>query len=80
MEMTSERKWKLGDDLSIEDNLLDGFSIANFILALRSTSTVNPETAKQCLEEILEIQLQDMWYIFQNNIEEIISEALKWRE
>ena len=75
-----ERNWKLGDDLSTYDNLLDGLTLADLILALHHTSVVNYNTAKQCLKEILESRLEDMWFIFENNIDEIIIEALKGRE
>lgn len=75
-----ERNWKLGDDLSTHDSLLDGLTLADLILALHHTSVVNYNTAKQCLKEILESRLEDMWFIFENNIDEIITEALKGRE
>ena len=75
-----ERNWKLGDDLSTHDSLLDGLTLADLILALHHTSVVNPETAKQCLKEMLESRLEDMWFIFGNNVDEIIAEALKGRE
>lgn len=74
-----ERNWKLGDDLSTYDSLLDGLTLADLILALHHTSVVNHETARQCLKEILESRLEDMWFIFENNIDEIITEALKGR-
>ena len=75
-----ERNWKLGDDLSTYDSLLDGLTLADLILALHHTSVVTPETAKKCLQEMLESRLEDMWFIFENNVGEIITEALKGRE
>lgn len=75
-----ERNWKLGDDLNTHDSLLDGLTLADLILALHHTSAVNYDTAKQCLKEILESRLEDMWFIFENNIDEIIAEALEGRE
>ena len=75
-----ERNWKLGDDLSTYDSLLDGLTLADLILALHHTSVVTPENAKKCLQEMLESRLEDMWFIFENNVCEIIAEALKGRE
>lgn len=75
-----ERNWKLGDDLSTHDNLLDGLTLADLILALHHTCVVNHESARQCLKEILESRIEDMWFIFENNIDEIIVEALEGRE
>lgn len=75
-----ERKWKLGDDLYPEDSLLDGIKISDLILALHHESRVNSATAKRCLKDMLDGRLEDMWYIFGNNKDEIIKEALKGRE
>lgn len=75
----AERNWKLGDDLSVHDSLLDEIDIADLILALHHTSTVNRKTAKQCLKEMLESRLDDMWFIFENNVDEIIAEAMEGR-
>ncbi len=75
-----ERQWKLGDDLSTHDSLLDGLTLDDLILALHHSSVVNRLTARQCLKEMLESRLEDMWFIFENNVDEIIAEALKGRE
>ena len=74
-----ERNWRLGDDFSTYDSLLDGLTLADLILAQHHTSVVNHNTARQCLQEILESRLTDMWFIFENNIDEIIAEALEGR-
>ena len=74
-----DRKWKLGEDLYPEDSLLDGVTISDIILALHHSSEVNPHVAKKLLLEILETRLEDMWFIFNNNIDEIIEAALKGR-
>lgn len=74
-----ERNWKLGDDLSTHDSLLDGLTLDDIILALHHESVVNHETAKKCLKEMLESRLEDMWFIFENNVDEIIKEASKGR-
>ena len=74
-----ERNWKLGDDLSTQDSLLDGLTLDDLILALHHIRVVNPVTAKECLKDMLECRLDDMWFIFENNVDEIIAEAMKGR-
>lgn len=74
-----EKKWKLGEDLGPKDSLLDGLLIEDLILALRHSSVVTYDTAKKNLQEMLAGRLEDMWYIFANNIDEIISAALEGR-
>lgn len=75
----ADKNWKLGDDLSVHDSLLDGIDISDLVLALHHTSTVNRKTAKECLTDMLESRLQDMYYIFEKNMDEIIAEAMKGR-
>lgn len=72
-------EWKLGKDLISSDSLLDGFTFNDVILALHTESTVNEYTARRVLREILEIRMQDMNYLFDNNIDQIIELALKGR-
>jgi len=72
-------EWKLGKDLIPSDSLLDGFTFNDVILALHTESTVNEYTARRVLQEILEIRMQDMNYLFDNNVDKIIELAMKGR-
>ena len=72
-------KWKLGDDLIPSDSLLDGFTFDDVILALHNESTVNEFTARRVLREVLEIRMQDMNYLFDNNVDQIIELAMEGR-
>lgn len=74
-----ERNWRLHDDLSTHDNLLDGFTFDSLILAVRHSSTVNSATVLRCLKDILEPQLEDMQFLVENNMDIIMAEALKGR-
>lgn len=75
-----ERKWKLGEDLSAEDNLLDGITFGEIITTLRcNCQFVTPDTLSKEVATIIEIRMQDMNYLLENNIDEIIEEAMKGR-
>lgn len=72
-------EWKLGEDLIPSDSLLDGFTFDDVILALHTEPTVNEFTARRVLREILEIRMQDMNYLFDNNLNQIMELAMKGR-
>lgn len=75
-----EPKWKLGDDLIPDDNLLDGFTFASLILAVRcNCQHITPEAVRRTAKEILDSQMQDYRYLLENNIEEIMAEAMDGR-
>jgi len=74
-----ERNWRLGDDLLPSDNILDGLTFDDLILATRHTSVVNPKTVRENLKDMLEGRLEDMWFLVENNMDIIIQAALKGR-
>ena len=77
---TPEKKWKLGDDVSEFDNLLDGITFQDLITAVRcNCPVVNRQTIKKTVQEILEPRLEDMWFLIENNVAEITAEATKYR-
>lgn len=79
--MESGRKWKLGEDIDRHDNLLDGISFDELILTAHcNCREIASEEVEKELDKILEIRLQDMKYLLQNNLHEIIQEAKKGRE
>lgn len=75
-----ERKWKLGNDLYPEDNLLDGITFDDLILAVHQCRTVNRATVHAELNEILAQRRQDMMFLLENNMDIIIQKALEGRE
>lgn len=75
------RKWKLGEDIDRHDNLLDGISFDELILTVHcNCRKIIPEEVEKELDRILEIRMQDMRYLLENNLHEIIEEAKKGRE
>ena len=76
-----ERKWILGDDLAACDNLLDGITFEDVILAVHCNSRViSRETVTKQFFEILEQRLLDMNELLNRNIDKIAEEARKGRE
>lgn len=74
-----ENKWRLGDDMISSDNILDGLTFDDLILAVHHTSVVNPKTVRDNLKDMLESRLEDMWFIVERNMDVIMEEALKGR-
>ena len=77
---TESKKWKLGDDVSADDNILDGFTFRDLILAVHcNCENITPEAVRREAAEILEERMQDYRFLLRNNIEEIMAEAKKGR-
>lgn len=75
-----ENKWKLGDDLDRYDNLLDGFTFDDLILAAHcNCREITPEAVLREAREILDSRMQDYRFLLENNLNEIIAEAKKGR-
>lgn len=75
-----ERQWKLGEDVSEHDNLLDGITFNQLIISLHSGSEkVTPAEVRKVVKDMLEIQLEDMWFLVDKNMDEIIKRAMKGR-
>ena len=73
-----DREWKLGDDMIPSDNILDGFTFDDVILAVRcNCSTIDRKAVLQTAREILEGRMEDYKYILMNNLDEIIAEVKK---
>lgn len=79
--MVKERNWKLGDDVSRHDSLLDGITFDDIILAVHcNCKEITPEAVRKEFKDFLEMRMTDTEYLLENNIGEIISEAKKGRE
>lgn len=77
----SDRAWKLGDDLIISDNLLDGLTFDELILTVHhNCRIITPEAVRAELEEILAGRKQDMMFLLEQNMNTIIAEARKGQE
>lgn len=76
-----ETKWKLGVDLSTQDSLLDGLTFDDLILAVHcNCRTVTPAGVRKQLRGIMDGRLQDMNFLLENNMEAIMTAAMKGRE
>jgi hypothetical protein len=76
-----ERQWKLGEDLHPKDNILDPITFEDIILALHhNEQVIDRKAIRKVVKEIIDIRIQDLNYLINNNISEIIAEAKKGRE
>lgn len=76
-----ERNWKLGDDLRGEDNLLDPITFDELVLALHCNArTINEKAARRELREIMTSRMQDLEFLLENNMDEILRAAKEGRE
>ena len=75
-----EREWKLGEDLYPEDNILDGITFDDLILAVHQCRVVTRATVHAELNQILSQQRQDMMFLLEKNMEVIIQKALEGRQ
>ena len=72
--------WKLNDDLSRYDNVLDPITFDEIIMTVRcNCRNINRQAAIKTFKEILEMRLTDATEIFERNIDEICSETIKER-
>lgn len=68
--------WKLGKDMIPSDTILDPVTFDDLILALKCNYAYIDETAVRTqMKEILDQRLEDVKYLIENNIDEIIALA-----
>ena len=71
-----DRAWKLGDDLITSDNIMDGFTFDDIILAVRcNCSTIDTKAVLRSAREILEGRMEDYRFLLENNLDEIVAEV-----
>ena len=72
----AERNWKLGDDLSLEDDIIDPVTFDDIVISVRcNAKRIDKEAVKKAWDEIMELRFEDAEYLLENNIEEIIEEV-----
>lgn len=73
---TSSR-WKLGKDMISSDTILDSVTFDDLILALKcNCEHITPDAVIVQATEIINQRLEDVKYLIENNIDEIIALAL----
>ena len=80
--MAEEKRWELGEDIDRYDNLLDSISFDELIVTVHcNCREITQEAVERFAAHYLWIiRMQDMKYLLEKNIEEIITEAKKGRE
>lgn len=74
--MSDAGRWKLGKDMLTSDTILDPVTFDDLILALKCNYAYIGETAVRTqMKEILDQRLEDVKYLIENNIDEIIALA-----
>lgn len=73
--------FRLGEDLSLEDNLMDGFTFEDIILQVHcNCRKINEKAVRQEVKELVLLRMEDMTELLDQNIDVIIKEAMKGRE
>lgn len=73
-------RWRLGEDLSPHDQLLDGITFHDVIIAVHcNCKTIDEKSVRRTLNEILSQRRQDMMYLLENNMDEMILAAKQGR-
>lgn len=68
--------WKLGEDMIPSDTILDPVTFDDLILALKCNfERINEQAVTYQIGEILQQRLEDVKYLVENNMEEIIALA-----
>lgn len=74
-------EFRLGEDLSLEDNLMDGFTFEDIILQVRcNCRNINEKSVRQEVKELVLLRMEDMTELLDQNIDVIMKEAMKGRE
>ena len=72
--------WKLGVDLSLYDQLLDGITFHDVVTAVHcNCKTIDEKSIRHTLDEILSQRRQDMVYLLENNMDAMILAAKQGR-
>lgn len=76
----SERNWKLGDDMRRYDAIFDEITFRHIIDALHcNEKIIDSKTVHKVAREILKERMLDFMFLIENNIDEIIAEAMEGR-
>jgi len=75
--------WKnidLKDNYERSQNMLDGYSFETLLLEIScNIKDINKETIKKQFTEVLEIKIETAKEIFNDNLDNILKEALEYR-
>jgi len=75
-----DRHWRLGDDLAVEDNMLDGITFAEIIMTVHhNCREITPDTIRKEVLSLVELRMDDMKCLMEKNLDVIAEEAMKGR-
>lgn len=75
-----EREWKVGEDLSVEDNLLDGITFRDVILTVHcNCREITPNAIRKEVLALVELRIDDMKCLLERNIDVIAEKAKEGR-
>lgn len=76
-----ERGWRLGEDLSAEDNMLDGITFSEIITTVHcNCPKITPDAIRKEVLALAELRIDDLKYLLERNMDVIAEEARKGRE
>lgn len=74
--MSDAGRWKLGKDMIPSDTILDPVTFDDLILALKCNfEHINEQAVTYQISEILQQRLEDVKYLVESNMDEIIALA-----
>lgn len=75
-----DRRWRLGEDLATEDNMLDGITFAEIIMTVHhNCRKITPEAIRKEVSDLVELRMYDMRCLLEKNLDMISEEAMKGR-
>ncbi len=77
----NEDKWKLGLGQTTSDSVMDGFTFDDLITAIQSNcKEITEDDVWEQAMSIIRGQMEDMKYLIETNMEQIINAAFAGRE
>lgn len=74
-------KWVLGEDMYVFDNILDSITFLDLITAVHCDSRkITPDAVRKELKRIVEQRYEDMEYLVEKNMEQIMNIAREGRQ
>lgn len=72
--------FKLGDDLSLCDNILDPVTFDDIVTAVRlNEKVVDKEAVLKTAKELIDNRMRDFTFLLENNVNELVDMALLYR-
>lgn len=74
------KKWVLGEDISVQDNILDPVTFQDLILAVHcNCQKITPDAVKKEMKQIVEMRIEDTMFLIEKNMQAIMDSAMEGR-